>query len=419
MIPQFFSIVLLTDLANVLGQNLANDKADLGTLKFVHAVWRHGDRTPSKMIPSDQTNTLDKWKAKFGGLGQLTADGAQQHFNLGRLMRHRYDGFISCTFTPEEFVYRSSDYNRTKMSAIANLQGLFAPDSQKGPRMPLEENAPPGLEMCFLPQGHDPIVFDDVECPAASKAEEELFSSEKFKKEEKDNEKVLTFLGQKAKYGQVPHPLRRIYYVHDPLNSINAHKKDGFMLPAWLNETMRQEILRLYNLKNSYNYKVDTIKRLWSGPLFTQIIDRMDAIAKGNYRGKEKLHAYSGHDGSIAGLLAIFGIFPDVFPTYANALLLELHQESMRPSSVRGYRGKSKGPALKESGGGEPFVRLFHKNATEGDTLFELQIPNCEPPCTLKKLRETRKAFTIEDGQWRRECGEGRDEQKQQKQSKK
>ncbi|KAL3076321.1 hypothetical protein niasHS_013592 [Heterodera schachtii] len=393
MFPSFakvswlFILVLFALLANVFAHSLADDKADLATLKFVHAVWRHGDRTPSKMIPSDQTNTLDKWKAKFGGLGQLTADGAQQHFNLGRLMRRRYDGFLSCKFTPEEFVYRSSDYNRTKMSAIANLQGLFTPDSQKGPKMPLEENAPRGLELCFLPQGHDPIVFDDVECPRASKAEDELFSSDQFKKEEKNNERVLTFLGQKTRYGKVPHPLRRIYYVHDPLNSINAHKKDGFVLPEWLNETMREEIFHLYNLKNSFNYKMDIIKRLWSGK-----------HRKGNYKGKEKLHAYSGHDGSIAGLLAILGIFPDVFPTYANALLLELHQR--RPPKARGDRGKGRA----EESGGEPFVRLFHKNATEADALFELLIPNCGSPCTVKKLRETHKAFLIGTTQWRREC---------------
>uniref|UniRef100_A0A183CGE7 Lysosomal acid phosphatase n=1 Tax=Globodera pallida TaxID=36090 RepID=A0A183CGE7_GLOPA len=400
-------VVVLLHTPALLGQKLANDKADLDTLKFVHALWRHGDRTPSKMIPSDQTNTLDKWKAKFGGLGQLTDDGARQHFNLGRLLRHRYDQFLSCIFTPEQFVYRSSDYNRTKMSAIANLQGLFSPDSQKGPKMPLEENAPKGLEMCFLPQGHDPIVFDDVECPAASKAEDELFSSDGFKKEEKKNAKLLTFLGQKSQYGQVPHPLRRIYYVHDPLNSINAHKKDGFVLPDWVNETMRQEIMRLYNLKNSFNYKVDVIKRLWSGPLFTEILDRMDSIVNGNYKGKEKLHAYSGHDGSIAGLLAILDIYPEVFPTYANALLLELHQPQTRKGSYsRGSRGSA------SSDGAEPFVRLYHKNTTEGVTLYELQIPNCGPPCTLKKLRETRKAFIIEVPQWKEEC-EGSKKDKQ------
>uniref|UniRef100_A0A183BR82 Uncharacterized protein n=1 Tax=Globodera pallida TaxID=36090 RepID=A0A183BR82_GLOPA len=117
----------------LLGQKLENYRADLDTLKFVHALWRHSDRTPTKMIPSDQTDTLDKWAAKFDGLGQLTSDGAQQQFNLGL-------------------------------------------------KMPLQENAPKGLKLRLLPRGHDLILFDDMECPAASKAEDELFSSDDFKK---------------------------------------------------------------------------------------------------------------------------------------------------------------------------------------------------------------------------------------------
>uniref|UniRef100_A0A183BWU3 Lysosomal acid phosphatase n=1 Tax=Globodera pallida TaxID=36090 RepID=A0A183BWU3_GLOPA len=375
-------VVVLLQTPALLGQMLESDRADLDTLKFVHALWRHGDRTPTKMIPSDQTNTLDKWTAKFGGLGQLTSDGAQQQFNLGRLMRHRYDGFLSCIFTPEQFVYRSSDFNRTKMSAFANLQGLFSSDSQEGPKMPLEENAPKGLELRLLPRGHDPILFDDVESATTSKRKRKRMQN-------------CSFLGHKTQYGQVPHPLRRIYYVHDPLNSINAHKKDGFVLPDWINEPMRQEIMRLYNLKNSFNYKVDVIKRLWSGPLFTEILDRMDSIVNSNYKNTEQLYAYSGHDRSIAGLLAILGIYPESFPTYANALLLELHQLQPRKAATAEVQEV------------QP-VRII---ANRG-TLFELQIPNCGPPCTRRKLRETRKTFIIGVPQWKEEC-EGSKKDKQ------
>uniref|UniRef100_A0A183C7T4 Lysosomal acid phosphatase n=1 Tax=Globodera pallida TaxID=36090 RepID=A0A183C7T4_GLOPA len=385
-----FVVVVLLQTPALLGQMLESDRADLDTLKFVHALWRHGDRTPTKLIPSDQTNTLDKWTAKFGGLGQLTSDGAQQQFNLGRLMRHRYDGFLSSYLHPNSLC---------TVPRVRKPSGAFFVRQSEGPKMPLKENAPKGLELHLLPRGHDPILFDDVECPAASKAEDELFSSDDFKKEDEKNAKLLTFLGHKTQYGQVPHPLRRIYYVHDPLNSINAHKKDGFVLPDWVNEPIRQEIMRLYNLKNSFNYKSDVIKRLWSGPLFTEILDRMDSIVNNNYKNKEQLYAYSGHDGSIAGLLAILDIYPEAFPTYANALLLELHQPQPRKG---GYSRGSRGSASSDNS--EPFVRLYHKNTTEGGTLFELQIPNCGPPCTLKKLRETRKAFIIGVPRWKEEC---------------
>ncbi|KAI3407665.1 hypothetical protein GPALN_015014 [Globodera pallida] len=97
-------VVVLLHPPALLGQKLGSDRADLDTLKFVHALWRLGDRTPTKMIPSDQTNTLDK-------------------------------------------------------------------------RMPRRD-----WKLPLLPRSHAPILFGDVECPAASKAEDELFSSDDFKK---------------------------------------------------------------------------------------------------------------------------------------------------------------------------------------------------------------------------------------------
>ncbi|KAI3415281.1 BTB/POZ domain-containing protein 3 [Globodera pallida] len=75
-----------------------------------------------------------------------------------------------------------------------------------------------------------------------------------------------------------------------------------------------------------------------------------------------------------------------------------------------GYSRGSRGSASSDNS--EPFARLYHKKTTEGGTLFELQIPNCGPPCTLRKLRETRKAFIIGVPRWKEEC-EGSKKDKQ------
>jgi hypothetical protein len=57
------------------------------------------------------------------------------------------------------------------------------------------------------------------------------------------------------------------------------------------------------------------LKRLWAGPLFTEILERMKNVSSKEEEEEigEKFHAYSGHDLTIAGQLAIFGIFPEVF----------------------------------------------------------------------------------------------------------
>lgn len=48
---------------------------------LVQIVFRHGDRTPVTVYPNDP-NKESIWQ-KYGGLGQLTQKGMQQHYDYG------------------------------------------------------------------------------------------------------------------------------------------------------------------------------------------------------------------------------------------------------------------------------------------------------------------------------------------------
>lgn len=54
-----------------------------------------------------------------------------QQFRLGQYIRKRYNGFLSPIYSPYEIFYRSSDYNRTLVSAQANLAGLYFPSKEE------------------------------------------------------------------------------------------------------------------------------------------------------------------------------------------------------------------------------------------------------------------------------------------------
>uniref|UniRef100_A0A803SX77 acid phosphatase n=1 Tax=Anolis carolinensis TaxID=28377 RepID=A0A803SX77_ANOCA len=86
-------------------------------------VFRHGDRTPISTFPTNPVKE-DVWPQ---GYEQLTKIGIQQHYSLGQYIRKTYSKLLSEEYKRKEIYVYSTDYDRTIMSAQANLAGLFPP----------------------------------------------------------------------------------------------------------------------------------------------------------------------------------------------------------------------------------------------------------------------------------------------------
>uniref|UniRef100_A0A915EHC6 Acid phosphatase n=1 Tax=Ditylenchus dipsaci TaxID=166011 RepID=A0A915EHC6_9BILA len=355
LIPLFLIYVLLWS-ANA--QRLADIRADIQSLKFVHAIWRHGDRTPSVLIPTDVENNISSWKQ---GLGELTKLGLSQQYRLGLFLRQRYDGWLSKEYSPFEIYLRSSDYNRTLMSAQANMAGLFTPTRSEVFVKDLNWRPIP---VHTMPKGTDKILFDSVFCPAATAEEHNIYSGDEVASIEKENEAVL----------------RDLWMVFDPLNSEFCHS-DEHSLPKWVNSSIKDEIWRLYDLSSFFLYESNLLTRLRGGPIFTDILNRMKSVARQQQDRREKFYAYSAHDTTVAGVLAGFGVHPVSFPPYSSMVLVELHQ----------------------SENGKNFVKLFYKNVTDSNNIWEYDIADCESPCSLEDLEQAR--LPVIPLNWEEECG--------------
>ena len=55
----------------------------------------------------------------------MTPYGAKQHLEIGKRYRERYSKFLNMSFNPKEMYIRSSDAERTVISTLKELEGLF------------------------------------------------------------------------------------------------------------------------------------------------------------------------------------------------------------------------------------------------------------------------------------------------------
>lgn len=118
---------------------VADEKSQL---VFSLDLIRHGDRTPFKKIP----NISYEWKQ---GLGQLTSKGMRQEYELGVKLRKKYVEryqLLPKGYQSEALYVRSTDFDRTLMSAQSLLLGLY----------------PLGTGSTTLPQRYQPIPIHTV-----------------------------------------------------------------------------------------------------------------------------------------------------------------------------------------------------------------------------------------------------------------
>ncbi|VDM66522.1 unnamed protein product [Strongylus vulgaris] len=104
-------------------------------------MWRHGDRSPTKTFKNDPIQEAN-WTFGGGGFGQLSPLGMHQMLRLGKLIRETYidTKFLSNRYSSKEVcallknIYiRSTDTNRTIISALSNIMGMYGTNADHVP----------------------------------------------------------------------------------------------------------------------------------------------------------------------------------------------------------------------------------------------------------------------------------------------
>lgn len=193
-----------------------------GKLLFAHVIFRHGDRTPIDPYPNDPWKDPSHWST---GWGQLTNAGKMRHLMLGNWLRQRYSSILSETYTNNEIYVRSTDVDRTLMSAESNLAGLYPPTG-KDQWDPAIQWQP--IPVHTVPESMDEVLAAKKSCPAFDYALKKYKQSDEFAQYNKS----LLPLYEYA----TAHSGRRIDSLTSAQNlysCLHIEELNNFTLPEW------------------------------------------------------------------------------------------------------------------------------------------------------------------------------------------
>ncbi|KAL3270622.1 hypothetical protein HHI36_021156 [Cryptolaemus montrouzieri] len=334
-----------------------------GELLASVVIFRDGERTPVKSFPDDP------WRAKWEsiGYGQLTTQGKERLFQLGRWLRQRYDKHIPIRYTKNSIFVRSIDYDEAITSAYMLLAGLYPPledqvfdESLKWQPIPVHTES---ISNDHLLTGSDCKQLDNVE-RISFRSLEGL-----------EDDRVWL-----EKHFNIPpnENVTLIEVVETILSAISMNLEDK---PEWTNDAILANLEHKVIDEMEVTTSTPDLAKLKLGPLFFEITKYFGRFLPGapedDYQPKFKTVFYAGvmetlvnilHGLKIVGILDI----PDHIPRFAATLLME----------------------LRDGGSGKRYMNILYKNSTA--TIRQYSITDCGMDCDYGVFLDKIKPITAQ-----------------------
>ena len=325
---------------------------------------RHGARMPVyTAVKEDWTVGLKQ--------GEITPVGIRMHYYLGKEMLKRYPEILGKRLDTNEYFVRSTDVQRTFVSAQAHLFGIFNLTSAK--KLPFkngdERILPPivaeqkmGTEVNLstpLPNNFEPVaihtdlvVDDDVlfllnskKCPRGNR-EVKLLDTKILNDTAKDTMFKAMVASAAQKYGidwKGNDPYRTCvdlgdFAIQDVVNNPNPK------IPV--TDPLFKRLSRCYEFNVAFRYLNPRLLGVTSSALIAEIVTKLRNFTETKEPVKEKYHYYSGHDSTLLPFLimakkvdlecmnqSLYESVPSdcgMFPTVASNIVFELNQIDKR-----------------------------------------------------------------------------------------
>uniref|UniRef100_A0A8C4ZHD5 Lysosomal acid phosphatase n=1 Tax=Gadus morhua TaxID=8049 RepID=A0A8C4ZHD5_GADMO len=301
------------------------------TVHVTRLLFRHGDRSPVKAYPTDPYQE-SAWPQ---GFGQLSQEGMRQHYNLGQFLRGRYKGFLNETYDRREVHVRSTDYDRTLMSAEANLAALYPPSGQQVFNPDLKWQPIP---VHTVPQDQETLLsFPTDKCPRYKQLMAETEKSPEFVNMTTKYSDFMEMVHNKT--GQLSTSVETVWSVYDTLFCESRH---NLTAPAWVTEDVMDKLKILKDFAFQIMFDI--------------------------YKHQEKCRLQGGefvfvcHDTTVVALQSSMSVFNGIQPPYASCHMIELYRED----------------------NGSMSVSMFYRNDSSLPEPYPVALPGCSQDCPLE-----------------------------------
>jgi lysosomal acid phosphatase len=293
---------------------------------FAVDVIRHGDRTPAQKIPKSPY----PWQQ---GLGELTALGMQQEYQLGQQFRKKYvDEYhlLPEHFAAQTVFVRSTDMNRTLMSAESVLLGLYPLNT--GPKISTQT---------ALPEGYQPIPIHTV-----AKQRETLLIPDEDK--EKYDALLKKYIFSQESWQAKNSSLKKKFRIWSQVTGMKISSLDELNLlsdnlfirqlhnipyPAGISVAEAEEMISVGRWSMVAKFKSREMDRVTSHELLQKIMTYMQQASQ--QKTPLKYVLFSAHDSTIMSLMGALGVPLADIPHYAADLNFALFQNAANQFYIR------------------------------------------------------------------------------------
>jgi lysosomal acid phosphatase len=279
---------------------------------------------------------------------------------------------VSEKYDNKEMYARSTDVDRTLMSAQSNLAGFYPP---KGKDVWDEDLAWQPIPVHTTPEKQDDILAAKKPCPVYDYELKKLLKSEEFKTFDKNLKPLYKYLTENA--GKAVNSLQSVQNIYSCLHIEEIY---NLALPEWTRKVYPDQLLPVSGLSFAVKTYTPVLARLKTGPLLKEILTHFKDKTEKKLTPDRSYWVYSAHDTTVANVLNTLGVFKKMGyhnPPYTSSVMFELRKYS------DGHR-----------------VQVFYKNTTAEPT--PLDLPGCGTSCPLDKMFELYKSVLPVN--WADEC---------------